>query len=171
MLVGLSVDQQAHTVRQPSADMSLNISAGDLSALQAGTDACEIRSYTVSARNSGPDAALATISLPRPTFGSVQDWRYTCVSGASVCGTITSGSTSLSTSATIASNSSIDFRIDLRPQVRPRTAIAMSGSISVSLPTSDPVPGNNGFSVNTPVTLFENGFEVAPSNLLCSGVF
>jgi hypothetical protein len=167
----LSVDQQAHTVRLPSADMSLNISAGDLSALQAGTDACEIRSYTVSARNSGPDAALATISLPRPTLGSVQDWRYTCVSGASVCGAISTGSTSLSTSINIASNSSIDFRIDLRPQVRPRTAIAMSGTINVSLPTSDPVPGNNSFSVSTPVTLFENGFEDAPSSLLCSGVF
>jgi hypothetical protein len=165
----LEIDQEAHTIRQASADFSIAVEPAVLSGLSLGVDACEARSFIVSVRNNGPDTASATLNLPRPITSVLQDWRYTCTSAAAICGAISTGTTSLNSALTLAANTQLDLRINLRGVQTPRGAISIGGSINIQTPAIDPNASNNSFSVSVPLTLFENGFEnVSPLRLCLS---
>ena len=163
----LEVDQEAHTIRQASADFSIGAQAAVVSELSLGVDACEARSFIVSVRNNGPDTSSATLNVARPSTGILQDWRYTCTSVAGICGAISSGTTSLSSALTLAANTQLDLRIDFRGVQTPRGTISFGGGVIVQAPATDPNSNNNSFSVSVPLTLFENGFEDISPLRLC----
>ncbi len=163
----LEVDQEAHTIRQASADFSIGAEAAVVSELSLGVDACEARSFIVSVRNNGPDTASATLNVPRPITSVLQDWRYTCTSVAGICGAISTGTTSLTSALTLAANTQLDLRIDFRGVQTPRGTISFGGGIIIQAPATDPNSNNNSFSVPVPLTLFENGFENISPLRLC----
>ncbi len=163
----LEIDQEAHTVRLPTADFSMTLNPAVASQLTQGVDACDARSFVVTLQNAGPDTASASVSLPRPTSAALQDWRYTCISNATVCGAITTGTTSLNSVLTLAANTSLDVRIDFRGIQTPRGSIRFDGGLSLQAPATDPTLSNNGIDITVPLTLFENGFEDVSPVRLC----